>query len=95
MFLFLFIKFNCFVNIFDCIIREGPHQWLFSKSKFLVQYFMALFVLQNQDTALHYASTGGFFPVVQALLDRGANVRAQNRVSVSSWSCTVSSVNLT
>ena len=73
-------------------------QWCgvsFSESKFLVQYFMALFVLQDQDTALHHASEGGHLPVVQALLDRGANVRAQNEVSVSSWSCTVCSVNWT
>ena len=54
-----------------------------------MQYFMALFVLQFQDTALHYASTGGHLPVVQALLDGGANVKAQNLVSVSSWSCTL------
>ena len=75
---------NCFVNIFDCIIHGGAHQWLFSESKFLVQYFMPLFVLQEQETPLHFASYGGHLPVVQALLDRGANVRAQNRVSVSS-----------
>ena len=56
---------------------------------------MTLFVLQDQDTALHDASRGGHLPVVQALLDRGANVRAQNVVSVSSWSCTVCSVNWT
>ena len=49
-----------------------------------MQYFMALFVLQMQDTALHNASEGGHLPVVQALLDRGANVKAQNKVSVSS-----------
>ena len=55
---------------------------------------MALFVLQHQHTALHYASNSGHLPVVQALLDRGANVRAQNVVSVSSWSCTVISVKL-
>ena len=48
-----------------------------------MQYFMALFVLQYQDTALHYASEGGHLPVVQALLDRGANVRAQNKVRMS------------
>ena len=60
-----------------------------------MQYFMALFVLQVQDTALHYASRGGHLPVVQALLDSGANVRAQNQVSVNNWSCTVCSVNWT
>ena len=60
-----------------------------------MQYFMALFVLQDQNTSLHVASEGGHLPVVQALLDRGANVRAQNEVSVSSWSCIVSSVNWT
>ena len=60
-----------------------------------MQYFMPLFVLQEQDTALHFASDGGHLPVVQALLDRGANVRAQNRVSVSSWSYAVCSVNWT
>ena len=51
-----------------------------------MQYFIPLFVLQHQDTALHYTSEGGHLPVVQALLDRGANVRAQNQVGVSSWS---------
>ena len=60
-----------------------------------MQYFMALFVLQDNDTALHHASRGGHLPVVQALLDRGADVTAQNRVSVSSCSCTVCSVNWT
>ena len=65
----------------------------FSESKFLVQYFMALFVLQVQYTVLHAASVGGFLPMVKALLDRGANVRAQDEVSVSSWSCAVCSVN--
>ena len=60
-----------------------------------MQYFMPLFVLQDQDTALHYASRCGHLPVVQALLDRGANVRVQNEVSVSSWSCAVCSVNWT
>ena len=63
--------------------------------KFLVQYFMPLFVLQFKDTALHEAIRGGHLPVVQSLLDRGANVMAQNRVSVSSWSCTVCAVNWT
>ena len=95
MFYSLFIKFNRFVNIFNSIIRGGAHQWLFSECQFLVQYFMALFVLQYQDNALHYASYHGHLPVVQALLDRGANVRAQNEVSVSSWSCGVCSVNWT
>ena len=57
-----------------------------------MQYFMALFVLQFQDTALHEAIRGGHLPLVQALLDRGANVTAQNLVSVSSWSCTVCAV---
>ena len=64
----------------------------FIESKFLVQCFMALFVLQFQYTPLHYVSAAGNLPVVQALLDRGANVRAQDHVSVSSWSCTVRSV---
>ena len=50
-----------------------------------MQYFMALFVLQFQSTPLHDASGAGHLPVVQALLDRGANVRAQDQVSVSSW----------
>ena len=68
---------------------------LFSESKFLVQYFMPLFVLQKQDTALHFATYGGFLGVVQALLDRGASVRAQNRVSVSSWSYAIGSENTT
>ena len=95
MFYLFFIKFNCFVKIFDCTIRGGAHQWQFSESKFLVQYFMPLFVLQGQHTALHYASRDGHLPVVQAVLDRGANVRAQDEVSVSSWSCTVCSVNWT
>ena len=79
----MFNKCNPFVIIFNCIIRGGPHQWLFIESKFLVQYFMPLFGLQEQYTALHDASAGGHLPVVQALLGRGANVRAQNRVSVS------------
>ena len=38
---------------------------------------------------LHKASRHGHLPVVQALLGAGADVRAQDRVSVSSWSsCT-------
>ena len=57
-----------------------------------MQYFMALFVLQFQYTPLHEASRAGHLPVVQALLDKEANVRAQNQVSISSWSCTVCSV---
>ena len=65
----------------------------FSESKFLVQYFITLFVLQEQFTALHHASANGHLPVVKGLLDRGANVRAQNLVSVSSWSCAACSVN--
>ena len=65
----------------------------FSESKFLVHYFMAPFVLQYQFTALHAASAVGSLPVVKALLDRGANMRAQDEVSVSSWSCAVCSVN--
>ena len=60
-----------------------------------MQYFTALFVLQVQFTPLHHASGAGHLPVVQALLDRGANVRAQDQVSVSSWSCAVCSVNCT
>ena len=67
----------------------------FSEAKFLVQYFMTLFVLQVHSTPLHYASRAGHLPVVQALLDRGANVRAQNEVSVSCWSCAVCYVNWT
>ena len=59
-----------------------------------MQYFMALFVLQMHSTPLHEASRAGHLPVVQALLDREAtNVKAQNLVSFSSWSCTVCSVN--
>ena len=53
---------------------------------------MSLFVLQDQATALYHASAGGHLPVVQALLDKGANVNAQDLVSVSSWSCAVWSV---
>ena len=56
---------------------------------------MPLFVLQDKDTALHEAGRGGHLHVVQPLLDRGANVRAQNEVSVSSWSCTICAVNWT
>ena len=63
--------------------------------EFVVMHYMPLFILQDQATALHCASADGHLPVVQALLDRGANVRAQNRVSVSSWSCTVCSVKRT
>ena len=58
-------------------------------------YFMPLFVLQDKDTALHEAGRGGHLHVVQPLLDRGANVRAQNEVSVSRWSCTICAVNWT
>ena len=40
-------------------------------------------------TPLHWASQHGHLPVVQALLDAGGDVRAQDIVSVSSWSsCT-------
>ena len=53
---------------------------------------MSLFVLQSHSTALHYASACGHLPVVQALLERGANVNVQDGVSVSSWSCAVWSV---
>ena len=65
----------------------------FSESKFLVHYFMALFVLQLQYTALHHACARGSLPMVKALLGKGADVRAQDMVSVSSWSCAVCSVN--
>ena len=85
-----------FRSLIIFIKSEGALQWCgvsFSESKFLVQYFMALFVLQFQSTPLHETSGAGHLPVVQALLDRGANVRAQNQVSVSSWSYTIYSVN--
>ena len=88
--------FSYFRSLIIFIKSGGALQWCglsFSESKFLVQYFMALFVLQFQSTPLHGASGAGHLPVVQALLDRGANVRAQDQVSVSSWSCTVCSVN--
>ena len=40
-------------------------------------------------TPLHLASVCGHLPVVRVLLDAGADVRAQDRVSVSNWSsCT-------
>ena len=60
-----------------CAISRMALQWngmSVSESKFLVQYFMALFVLQHQFTALHRSSVGGSLPVVKALLDGGANV---------------------
>ena len=48
-----------------------------------------LIVLQFQSTPLHKASQCGHLPVVQALLEAGADVRAQDVVSVSNWSsCT-------
>ena len=84
-----------FWSLIIFIKSGGALQWCgvsFSESKFLVQYFMALFVLQFQSTPLHYASGAGDLLKVQALLDRGADVRAQDQVSVSSWSCTVCSL---
>ena len=46
---------------------------------------MAASLLKEQTTALHYASERGHLPVVQALLDGGADARARDGVSLSSW----------
>jgi len=46
---------------------------------------VAEYILQIQLTPLHHASDGGYLPVVQALLDAGADVRTLDGVSVSNW----------
>ena len=43
---------------------------------------MGLRVLQDQNTALHFASSAGNLSVVEALLKAGADVKAQDMVRV-------------
>ena len=45
--------------------------------------FVYLFVCQDGSTPLHEASSGGRMEVVRLLLDRGAHIQAQTKVSES------------
>ena len=51
---------------------------------FLFTILLTLFVLQDQFTALLYASSGSHLPVVKVLMDNGADVRTHDAVSLSS-----------
>ena len=50
---------------------------------------MAVCVLQDGYTALYIASENGHLPVVQTLLDAGADVRTQTKVSGSGYMQTI------
>ena len=49
---------------------------------------MVVYVLQDNGTALHFASWCGHPTVVQTLLDAGVDVGAQDNVSASGYTCT-------